>query len=274
MNRLGVFGLILIATGCGGNNDTLQPIFVDGRAVAAVGDSGLVMTGAGVGAVVYLDRNSGARSLIGEDELESPVQVQWMNDTWYVSDVQQTDPVVVLLDATGNLIRTVSLARRASASHQFAALPDGQIVFEDREGNLTSWSDDEFATFAEVEERSQRPGLIVASDGGLIHGVPGQFITLYNGFGSVRWRVEWPLAETAFVSDIAVDSHGRTHMIAGIARDNSFRVYSLSTITGEVNRWSEPGAHPTFLVARLGALTATEPDRWIGEFRGDSANAD
>jgi hypothetical protein len=73
--------------------------------------------------------------------------------------------------------------------------------------------------------------------------------------------VEWPWAETAFVSGISEDSRGRLHYLAGVAQDNTFIVYSMTSGTGEIIWWSEPQTEASFVVGRLGEPTPAR-GRW------------
>jgi hypothetical protein len=95
-----------------------------------------------------------------------------------------------------------------------------------------------------------------------VHAIPDQTITLYNAFGNIRWRVEWPWAETAFVSDLGEDSRGRIQVIAGVAADNTFIAFSMTPATGEVVRWSEPEPIGSFVADRLGEVRAAT-GRWM-----------
>jgi hypothetical protein len=239
----------------------LEPVFLSGRAVEPDGDSLFAVTARDAGALVIYDRAGRLRDTLGLGILRNPDHVQIVGDAWYVSDVDAGRPEVVVLHRDGTLLRRVALEGITAHAHQFAVLPDGAIVVEGSEGRLVAVRGDSVSTFAVVEV-GRRPSLILGAGGGVLHAIPDQTITLYNGFGNIRWRVEWPWAETAFVSDIGEDSHGRIQVIAGVAADNTFLAYSMTPGTGEVVRWSEPQLVGSFVVDRIGEVREAT-GRWL-----------
>lgn len=241
-----------------------QPIFVDGRAVTAVGDTLVAMTRSGARAVILRDQRNGALRRLGEGVLHGPLQVQWQGDRWYVSDVSDGSYGLLEFTAAGTVERDVPLDSVARTPHQFAVLPDGRIVVEGSGNRLLALNGDKIETFARTDSGA-KPGLLVAASGGVLYALPDKSITLYNAFGNVRWRVDWPWLETAFVSDLAVDAQGRIHLIAGVPSEGKFIVYSLNPVNGEVVRWSEPGPYATFVVDRFGALTPDSASNWAGK---------
>jgi hypothetical protein len=188
--------------------------------------------------------------------------VQWHDGLWYVSDVENGRSLIVMLGLDGQPRGRIPLGRLTETPHQFAILPNGQIVVEGSGGVLVAMAGDSAGTFA-ITERSAKTGLLIGAAGGVLHAIPDQYITLYNEFGRIRWRTDWPWASTAYVADVAVDAHGRIHVIAGVPRDGTFVVYTLSSQTGEVVRWSTPGPAATFVVDRLGEIRPDDPKRWV-----------
>ncbi len=239
---------------CGPSHPAPQPIFLDGRAVTAVSDTLLAFTPSGLPAVLLLHRRSGAVDTLGRGLLHSPLHTQFMGSRWYVSDVEDGRPSLVTFDSSGRLEGRLDLTRAGAVPHQFAVLPDGRLVVETTEGRLLALHGDSVTTFVDLRGGS-RPGLLIAAAGGVVQALPGKHITLYNEFGHIRWRINWPWLETAFVTDLAVDSHGRIHVIAGIPSEKNFVVYSLAVVTGEVVRWSTPGPYASFAVDYLGNIT-------------------
>jgi hypothetical protein len=156
--------------------------------------------------------------------------------------------------------RRLDLSRFSAVPHQFAVLPDGRIIIETTEGRLLALRGDGVETFVDVRGGS-RPGLLVAAAGGAVQALPGKHITLYNEFGHIRWRIDWPWLETAFVTDLTVDAQGRIHVIAGIPSEKNFVVYSLASVSGDVVRWSTPGPSASFAVDYLGEI---RPDSVTG----------
>jgi hypothetical protein len=203
------------------------------------------------GAVVVYDRAGRVRDTLGVGILRNPGHVEIQGDAWYVSDLDDSHPAVVVLGRDGALRRRVSLTGIAIQPHQFAVLPDGGIVVEAAGGRLAVLRDDSVATFAVVDVAS-RPSLLRGAAGGVLHAIPDRTITLYNGFGNIRWRVEWPWAETAFVTGAGEDSRGRLHFLAGVAEDNTFIAYVMTAATGEIVWWSEPQSEASFVVGRRG----------------------
>jgi len=257
-----VVGAAALLAGCAAPTATVEPIFLAGRAVEPDGDSLFAVTARDAGALVLYDRAGHVRDTLGLGVLHNPGHVQIMGDRWYVSDVAAGRPEVVVLDRAGVLQRRISLAGIAVQAHEFAVLPDGAIVVEGQEGRLLAVREDSVTTFAVVEV-GKRPSLILGAGGGVLHAIPDQTITLYNGFGNIRWRVEWPWAATAFISDFSVDARGRIHVLAGVTEDNTFLAYSMTPGTGEVVRWSEPQRVASFVVDRLGEIKAAT-GRWVG----------
>jgi hypothetical protein len=235
-------------------------VFLAGRTVEPDGDSAFAVAARDAGAVVIYDRSGRVRDTLGIGILHNPDHVESQGGTWYVSDLDDGQPAVAVLGRDGALIRRVPLAGVAAQPHQFAVLPDGGIVVEAMGGQLVLLRGDSVATFAVVES-GIRPSLLRGAGGGVLHAIPDQTITLYNAFGNIRWRVEWPWAETAFVSGISEDSRGRLHYLAGVAQDNTFIAYSMTSGTGEIVWWSEPQTEASFIVGRLGEPTPAR-GRW------------
>jgi hypothetical protein len=256
-----VAGAVALLTACDAPAPTFEPIFLSGRAVEPDGDSLFAVTARDAGALVVYDRVGRLRDTLGLGILHNPDHVQVVDDGWYVSDVDDGRPAVVVLARDGTLRRRVSLDGIASHAHQFAVLPDGAIVVEGSAGRLVALRGDSVTPFAVVEV-GRRPSLILGAGGGVLHAIPDQTITLYNAFGNIRWRVEWPWAETAYVSDIGEDSRGRIHVIAGVTADDTFIAYSMTPGTGEVVRWSEPQREGSFVADRLGEVRAAS-GRWV-----------
>ncbi len=239
-------------------------IFVDGRAVAPVIDSIYAITALGHPGVLLHYRHTGVLDTIGADELSSPVQTQWLDGSWYVSDVVDGRPSIVVFDSDGNVTNRVDLGEIASAPHQFAVLPDGRIVVETNDGRLAALEGDSAVTFA-LAEKGSRTGLVVAARGGVLHAVADRTVTLYNGQGNIRWRIEWPWDDAIYAIDLAVDVDGRTHLLAGQETERSFIVFGFSPTTGEVIRWSREGPSATFVVGRMGEIYPDSASNWVGE---------
>ena len=238
---------------CGVSVPGPQPIFIDGRAVTAVGDTLVAYTRAGVPAVLVQHRFSGQVDTLGSGALHSPLHIQFLNDRWYVSDVEDGRPSLTVFSREGQLERRLDLARIGAVPHQFAVLPDQRIVVELPAGGLVALQGDSALPFVEVGG-GPKSGLVAAASGGVVQALPDKHITLYNQFGHIRWRIDWPWRETAFVTDLTVDSHGRVHVIAGIPSERAFVVYGLTATTGEVVRWSTPGPYASFTVDYLGEI--------------------
>ncbi len=230
------------------------PAFIDGRGVAYAGDTVFATTRSGLTGLVVHRREEGRVDTIGSEALSNPFHVQAVDGRWYVSDVQNDRATIVVLRATGTLERRIPVDTIAALPHQFAVLPDGRIILETPDGRLVALTDTGTETFA-VTGQSDRPGLLLAARGGALHAAPGVALTLYNEFGNIRWRLRWPWHEGAFINDLAEDAQGRVHVLASEEHQNTFVVFSLSPLTGEVVRWSEPGPHATFLVDRIGTIT-------------------
>jgi hypothetical protein len=254
-------GLLGLAA-CGSSTIAVDPIFIDGRSVSSSGDSLIAVTRSGRAGILVRRRQGGGVRELGTASLHSPWHIQWSNGEWYVSDIENGKPSVVVLSQTGELRRRVALERYTATPHQFAVLPDGRIVVEAPEGKLLAVGGDTNAVFT-VTDRAAKTGLLVAAGGGVLHAVPDRYITLYNGLGHIRWRLEWPWARTAYVTEIAVDPQSRIHVLAGVPNDGTFIVYSMSNLTGEVVIWSLPSRKPTFIVDRLGQIKPTETEKWV-----------
>jgi hypothetical protein len=243
-----------------------QPIFVDGRAVAPVGDTLVAMTRTGGHLVIVRDLRNGALTRLGEGVLHGPVQVQWTGGHWYASDIDQGHNAIVQFSPSGAAERTIVLDSITRTPHQFAVLPDGRIVVEAMNRKLVAISRDSITVFARTDTTGTKPGLLVAASGGVLYALPDKSITLFNGYGNVRWRVDWAWQETAYFTDVAVDREGRVHLMAGIPTEgNKFVVYSLNPINGEVVRWSEPGPYATFTVNEFGSLAPDSAYNWVGK---------
>jgi hypothetical protein len=263
MSRRMVAGVLLaVLAACDSAGLGLDPIFIEGRSVSSAGDSLIAVTRPGRPGVLLRRRRGGDVREIGGQALRSPSHVQWVMGEWYVSDVEDGRPSIVVLTATGELVRRIPLEGVTTTPHQFAVLPDGRIVVETPTGELLILTGDSSAVFT-VTDRAVKPGLLVAASGGVLHAVPDHYLTLYNQFGHIRWRLAWPWASTAYVSEIAVDPQNRIHVLAGVPSDTSFIVYSLSNQTGEVVIWSLPARRPTFVVDRLGKINAAKPEDWV-----------
>jgi hypothetical protein len=228
--------------------------------VAAAGDTLLAFTRSGSSAVLLLHRRTGTVDTLGRGALHSPLHIQPVGDRWYVSDVLDGRPSLVIFAPDGRMERRLDLSRFSAVPHQFAVLPDGRIIIETTEGRLLALRGDGVETFVDVRGGS-RPGLLVAAAGGAVQALPGKHITLYNEFGHIRWRIDWPWLETAFVTDLTVDAQGRIHVIAGIPSEKNFVVYSLASVSGDVVRWSTPGPSASFAVDYLGEI---RPDSVTG----------
>ena len=162
-------------------------------------------------------------------------------------------PSLVVFTMDGRVERRIDLSAVGAMPHQFAILPDGRIIVEAKDGRLVALHGDSVSTFVDVRAGAT-PGLIAGTHGGVVQALPDKHITLYNQFGHMRWRINWPWRETAVVTDVDVDANGRIHLIAGIPSEKHFVVYSISPATGEVVRWSIPGPSASFLVDHYGAI--------------------
>jgi hypothetical protein len=251
---------VALLAGCDAPAGTYEPIFLAGRAVAPAGDSLVAVTSREAAAVIVYHRLSRLVDTLGRGVLQSPDQLQIVGDDWYVSDLRDGRPVVVVLAHDGAVRRTVSLGDIAAHAHQFAVLPDGALVVESRDGRLVTIRGDSVATFAAVEI-GPRPSLLLGAGGGVLHAVPDRHITLYNGFGNIRWRIEWPWAPTAYIGDLSQDRRSRIHALAGVEATNTFIAYTFEEGTGEIIRWSDETAEGSFVVDRLGEIVPAE-GRW------------
>ncbi len=263
-HRMLLVGLALITVGaCQPGIPNEELIFVDGRAVAPALDSVYAITTGDTQGVLLYYRRTGVLDTIGAEVLSSPIHTQWSDGLWYVSDVIDGRPSVVVFDQNGTVTRQIDLSGIASAPHQFAVLPDGRIVIESNDGRLVTVDGDSVVTFA-LTEAGPRTGLVVAARGGVLHAVAGELVTLYNGQGNIRWRIEWPWDDTIFAVDLAVDADGRTHLLAGQETEQSFIVFGFSPTTGEVLRWSMEGPSATFVVGRMGEIYHDSASNWVG----------
>lgn len=255
--------LALALFACGRQATRTQPIFVEGRAVTMAGDSLYALTLSGRPELLVRSRRTGRATLIGTGVLHSPAHVQWFDNEWYVSDVDNGKAVIVVLAPDGTLRRRIPVDQWTDTPHQFALMPDGRIILEGRAAKLVALKGGTASTF-KVTEPSSKTGLLVAASGGVLHAVPDRYITLYNEFGNIRWRIDWPWARTAYVTDLSVDYNGRIHVIAGVPSQGTFLVYTVSTQTGEVVRWSIPATKATFTVDPLGMLEPADAGAWLG----------
>ncbi|MFQ6044908.1 MAG: hypothetical protein ACE5PT_00940 [Gemmatimonadales bacterium] len=265
MNRCGFLILLLLAGGapaCGPAPPSTDPIFIDGRAVAAAGDTLLAFTRAELRGIVLLDRRTGVLDTIALESIENAHHIQYMDGRWYVSDVENGRPALLQIASDGTLESRVSLDTLDAAPHQFAVLPDGRVVFEAASGELRALADSTVTTFA-IVERSSRSGLLVGTRGGVLHAVHGHSITFYNAQGNIRWRLRWPWKDEAFVSDIAVDARERIYLLAGEEGRDGFVVFNLSPTNGEVVDWSEFAPNATFVVTRLGRVEPDSAGAWL-----------
>lgn len=260
MNRR-LLWMALAISACGGPPDSLGLVFYNGRAVTPYGDSLAGLTTQGVAGLLIYHHYAEHLDTIAWGVLQQPVHVETVNGRWFVSDVDSAGPSIKVLAHDGALLEEHSLRDIVATPHQFAVLPDARIVVETQQGSLAALRGDSLEEFALVEV-GLRPSLLTGASGGVLHAIPDQHITLYNAFGHIRWRVEWPWAETAYVTDIAVDRNGRIHFIAGIPRDDTFVVYTMGREDGQILRWSEPGPYASFLVRLRGALEPVTDDPW------------
>jgi hypothetical protein len=256
---LGV-GALALGIGCGAPTTADEPIFLAGRAVTPVGDSLFATASGQAAAVIRYDRRGRPRDTLGLGILRIPGRVQILDGATYVSDVDGGRPLIVVFGLAGALERTIPLEGTASQAHQFAVLPDGGIVVESQDARLLVVRRDSTSTFAPVEVGA-RPSLVLGAAGGVLHAIPDKTITLYNGFGHIRWRVDWPWQESAFVADVSQDSRGRIHFLVGDPGTSTFTAQTLAPATGEVVRWSAPSADGSFLIDRLGEIIPAG-DRW------------
>ncbi len=264
MNRLVVCVLAAsLLWACGGRSKSLGLIYLNGRAVEAVGDSLLLMTTEGLGGIIVYGLRTNTVDTIGRDVLNAPFHIQALNGRWYVSDLVDGRPHVAVLTPDGKVEAYRDVDTIASIPHQFAVLPDDRIILESGDGRLVALQGDSIATFALVETGT-RPSLLAGVAGGVLHAVPLEHMTLYNQFGHIRWRIPWYWAETAFFTDIATDRQGRIHIIAGVPADEMFIVYTLARNDGDVIRWSGPGPYATFTIQRNGGFRPDSAVNWIG----------
>ncbi len=253
-SRTGIWALGLVsATACGPSGPWRQPIYIEGRPVLALGDTAIAYTKLGVSGVLILNRSTGTIDTLGPGMLHSPFNLEFDGHRWYVSDIQEGRPSIAIFRADGSPERSIDLSRLSATPHQFAILPDGRIVLEVPGGELVAVAKDSVSSFARFRP-GPRPGLLKGTRGGVLHAVADRDITLYNQFGNIRWRIDWPWRETAYVTAISVDANGRIHLIAGVPSEGTFVVYTLAAESGEVVRWSVPGPHASFTVDRFGEI--------------------
>jgi hypothetical protein len=240
----------------------VELVYLDGRAVEPVGDSLLSFTSESEQSLILLAIGSKEPTMLGSSELRSPVHVQQQNGDWYLSDVDDGNPVIVILGPDGTLKRRLHISSHTSLLHQFAILPDGRSVLQAKDSRLVVLDEDSVSTFA-LTEVGSRPSLITAAGGGVVHAVPDHHITLYNGFGNIRWRIDWPWRESAFVTDVSVDRLGRIHLIVSGEEPDTFIVFTIQQDTGEIVRWSVPGPYATFVVNVFGEVRPDSTDNWV-----------
>ena len=264
MNRTNIatIAAILALSACEPAGLGVEPLFIDGRAVAVSSDSVLAITAPGVSGVLLIDQRTDARQTIGAGQLTSPAHVQWNEGLLYASDVDGGRPQVVMFSPSGELLDRIDLGPTAAVPHQFAVLPDGQIVFETTDDRLVALQGDSVDTFA-LNDSSRKTGMMVAARGGVLHAIPHRTLTLYNGLGRIRWRIEWPWSESAFVADLAMDSRGRPLVLAGEEGSEGFVVFALDPVTGEITLWTE-GPSATFSSRTFGNIRPDSVANWIG----------
>jgi hypothetical protein len=188
--------------------------------------------------------------------------VESAGNRWYISDAHDGRAAIAVFNQLWELERTIAVDTITGTPHQFAVLPDGRIILEAPDGRLVALGRDTITTFA-LTEQDQRTGLLLGALGGVLHAVPGHSVTLYNDLGHWRWRLEWQWHEGAYVTDLAIDTRGRIHLLAGEEDGASFVTFTLSPTTGEVVRWSLPGQEATFTVDRLGNLEPVSSESWV-----------
>jgi hypothetical protein len=259
-----VLGSLLAVISCGNPTTQRNLIFVDGRGVAAIGDSMLAITRQGDPAILVRERRTGATYARGTQALTSPHHVQEHDGQWYVSDARGGEDWIVVFDAEWEVATEIRIDTLGATPHQFAILPSGDIVLEGHGARLLVVRGDSVATFA-VFEPTQRTGFLSAASGGVLHAVPDRDVTLYNQNGNIRWKLPWQWEENAYLADLSVDARGRIHLLFGVPGERTFVCFSLSTPTGEVLRWSQPGPTSTFSVERLGEIHPDEVANWIGD---------
>ncbi len=243
----------MLSIACAPSAPPRQPIYIEGRPVLALGDSAIAYTKVGVSGVLILDRSTGVIDTLGSATLRSPFNVEFDGHRWYVSDIEVGRPSIAIFRADGSPDGRIDLSQLAATPHQFALLPDGRIVLEVPGGELVALSGDSVSTFARFRP-GPKPGLLKGARGGVLHALPDRHVTLYNQFGNVRWRIDWPWRETAYITAISVDSNGRIHLIAGVPSEATFIVYTLAAESGEVVRWSIPGPYASFTVDHFGEI--------------------
>lgn len=229
-----------------------HPIFADGRATAPAGDTLIALTRAGLRGIEVRDRRTGVADTIGLGELVSPLHVDFQLGRWYVSDVDQGSPSVAVFTPEGRLERRYQLSRYQAVPHQFGVLPDGRLIIE-VPGRLLALKEDSVSTFVEFRPGTVT-GFLISARGGAVHVLPDRHISLYNEFGSVRWRVDWPWDESLVVADLEVDSNGRIHLLTSVPSQGIFRVYTPTTSTGEIVLWSNASIYPSFTINKFGDL--------------------
>lgn len=244
---------VALLAACGVPRRSPQPVYIDGRPVLALGDSAIAYTKLGLAAVLIRDRRTDKVDTLGTGELHGPLNVEFDGKRWYVSDVKDGRPSIAVFALDGSLERRIDLSHLSATPHQFALLPGGRIVVEVPGGELVALQGDSVVTFARFRP-GPKPGLVKGARGGVLHAVPDRHITLYNEFGNIRWRVDWPWRETAYLTAVSVDANGRIHFIAGVPSEGTFIVYTLAAENGEVVRWSTPGPYASFTVDRLGEI--------------------
>jgi hypothetical protein len=243
----------LPAIACGPSGPPRQPIYIEGRPVLALGDTAIAYTKVGVRGVLIVNRKTGSTDTLGAGTLHGPFNVEFDGTRWYVSDIEEGRPSIAIFGSDGSLEQRIDVSQLSATPHQFALLPDGRIVLEVPGGELVALAGDSVSTFARFRP-GPKPGLLKGARGGVLHALPDRHVTLYNQFGNIRWRIEWPWRETAYISAISVDSNGRIHLIAGVPSEGTFIVYTLAAENGEVVRWSIPGPYASFTVDHFGEI--------------------
>lgn len=258
--------LVGAIAGCKPTTPKWDPIFLDGRAVAAAGDTLLAFTHQGDPGITVRDRRTGAVYSRGASALASPYHVQELGGRWYVSDARAGEYRIVVFSSDWDVEREIPLAELTAVPHQFAVLPDGRIVLEGNDTTLIAIGtnrSDSIETFAHVEADA-RPGFLLAANGGVVYAAPGTSIVLFNEHGNIRWHAKWPWDDpNAFMADLAVDWRGRIHALLGGDEHGTFRAFTLDRNTGEPIRWSDASAKASFVVGRLGTLEPDSVEAWL-----------
>lgn len=251
---------------CESTTQNWDPVFLDGRAVAAAGDTLLAFTRTADASITVRDRRTGAVYSRGASALASPYQVQELGGRWYVSDSRAGKYRIVVFSSDWDLQREIPLDDLNSVPHQFAVLPDGRIVLEANDTTLVAVGTDpnnSVEVFTHIDADA-RPGMLLAANGGVVYAAPGTSVILFNEHGNVRWNAQWRWNDpNAFLANLAVDWRGRIHALLGGDQNGTFRIFTLGRDSGEPIRWSEPSATPSFVVGRLGELEPDSTATWV-----------